>query len=76
MKTFVLQTKSISGDDYTYIINHPKKPTINQIQLFLSIYGNDIDEETIYENDIVSLEEVKNALTIPKKGKKLNWSES
>jgi len=64
MKKFVLNTKSESGDNYTYFIESAKKPSDAQIKNFLKTHGNDIDEEdgTIYEHT-EALIEIPNTFT-------------
>jgi len=64
MKKFVLTTKSESGDDYIYLIEHKKQPTMKELDKFLMINGCDMDEERTYE-DVVHLEEIKEFETIP-----------
>jgi len=49
MKRFVLNTKSESGDNYTYFIEHPNKPTSEELNKFLMEQGCDNDEEQTYE---------------------------
>lgn len=73
MKQFVLKTKSESSDYYTYFIEHPKKPTDEEIERFLMEYANDREEEDdgemiVYES-CDSIQEIKpeKFLTIPKK---------
>ncbi len=58
MLKFCLTTTSESGDDYIYFIEHHKKPTNKEIQKWLLINGNDIDEDTCYEN-VNQLVEIK-----------------
>lgn len=73
MKQFVLKTKSESGDNYTYFIEHPTKPTDEELELFLIEHANDKDEEedgemVVYEYP-ESITEIKpkKFLTIPTK---------
>jgi hypothetical protein len=58
MKKFILTTRSESCDDYMYFIEHPEKPTNEEINKFLMKYGSDRDEEMSYEN-INMLEELE-----------------
>jgi len=43
MKKFILTTRSESCDDYMYFIEHPEKPTNEEINKFLMKYGSDRD---------------------------------
>jgi hypothetical protein len=54
---FVLFTKSESGDDYSYLIEHPQEPTKEELDWFLMENACDKDEDTVYEHrvDLVSL---------------------
>jgi len=58
MKKFVLITHSESGDDYTYLIEHPQEPTNEELRWFLQENACDQNEDTIYEHiqDIVALD--------------------
>ncbi len=58
MKKFVLVTKSESGDDYIYFIEHAKKPTDKEINKFLVENGSDFEDDYTYEN-VVFCEEIK-----------------
>ena len=49
MKRFLIITKSYSGDDYTYFLLHPKKPTQKDLEKFLQIHAMDKDGDEIYE---------------------------
>ena len=49
MKKFVLTTNSESGDHYTYLIEHSKKPTYAELYLYLNINGSDIGYEHIID---------------------------
>ena len=44
-KRFAIFTKSESGDNYAYFVNSSKVPSHKEITEFLTINGNDIDEE-------------------------------
>lgn len=52
MKQYVLTTTSESGDHYIYFIEHTKMPTDKQLEKFLKIHANYIDEEEgeVYES--------------------------
>jgi hypothetical protein len=63
MKQFVLTTQSESGDNYIYFIECKTKPTDKQLDKFLMEHGNDVDEDTIYEN-VEHLKEIKDFITI------------
>jgi hypothetical protein len=65
MKNFVLNTKSESGDNYTYLITHPEKPTNEELQNFLREHACDQDEDTIYEHIEGLVELDGEYLTIP-----------
>ena len=54
MKQFAVVTKSESGDDYVYFVEHDKLPTDKQLDTWLLKNGNDPG----YEN-IVLVEEIK-----------------
>ena len=54
MKQFAVVTKSESGDDYIYFVEHDKLPTDKQWDTWLLKNGNDPG----YEN-IVLVEEIK-----------------
>lgn len=58
MLKFCLTTKSESGDDYMYFIEHPQMPTDDEIEKFLLENGCDVDDEQCYEN-VNLLEEIK-----------------
>lgn len=66
MKQFVVLTTSESSDHYTYLIEHPKKPTEEELERFLAEHANDIDEEDgeVYEQ-VDEVIEIKNFLRIP-----------
>jgi hypothetical protein len=49
MKQFVLTTTSESSDHYIYFIEHPEKPTKDEIEKFLLENGNDIEDGYCYE---------------------------
>lgn len=72
IKQFVLKTKSESGDNYTYFIEHLQKPTNEELELFLIEHANDKEEEggemIVYEYP-ESITEItpKKFLTIPTK---------
>jgi len=67
MKKFILITKSESGDDYTYFIEHPQEPTSKELKLFLQENANDIEDDEVYEN-VERIEEIPSEFqTIPKK---------
>lgn len=59
MLQFCLTTKSESGDNYMYFIEHTQMPTNEEIERFLLENGNDFDEDGSYEN-INLIEEIKN----------------
>jgi hypothetical protein len=63
MKKFVLTTLSESGDEYTYFIEHPKKPTIEQLKKWLAVNGNDIEDDYCFEQ-INRIEEIKTFQTL------------
>jgi hypothetical protein len=67
MRKFVLETNSESGDNYTYFISHPTKPSGSDIIKFLAKHATDKDDETVYEqaNRITEIKE-SDFLTIPK----------
>jgi len=50
MKQFVLTTTSESSDHYIYFIEHPEKPTREELQKFLVEQGNDVEDGYSYEN--------------------------
>lgn len=50
MKKFVITTKSESGDDYLYFIEHDEKPTYDEMYDWLKQNGTDIDEMECYES--------------------------
>lgn len=50
MKQFVLTTTSESSDHYIYFIEHPEKPTQQELQKFLVENGNDVEDGESYEN--------------------------
>lgn len=50
MKKFVLTTTSESSDHYIYFIEHPEKPTQEELQKFLAENGNDVEDGYSYEN--------------------------
>ena len=58
MKKFLIITKSISGDDYTYFLSHPKTPTKKDLKKFLEIHATDKDEDQVYE-EIEACVEIK-----------------
>jgi hypothetical protein len=73
LKQFVLKTTSESCDHYTYFIEHPKKPTDEEIERFLMEHAHDKEEEDdgemiVYES-CDSIQEItpKKFLTIPVK---------
>lgn len=66
MKKFVLNTQSESGDDYTYFIEHPQKPTQEELKLFLEANACDIEDGEVYEN-VEAIIEIKDFLKIPEK---------
>lgn len=67
MIRFVLNTRSESGDSYSYFIEHPKQPTTKQLQRFLLKHSHDKDEDgKTYEN-IESVHVIEKFLKIPKK---------
>lgn len=45
LKTFVLITKSESGDDYSYQIQNTVEPTSEEIEKFLLEYGSDVSTD-------------------------------
>jgi hypothetical protein len=57
MKQFVITTTSESGDHYTYFIEHPKEPTVKEMNTWLKTNGSDIDDDQCYEeiDDIVEI---------------------
>jgi hypothetical protein len=73
LKQFVLKTTSESCDHYTYFIEHPKKPTDEEIERFLMEHANDKEEEDdgemiVYEScDSIQEIKPKKFLTIPTK---------
>ena len=66
MKYFILNTKSESGDNYTYFIEHPENPSNDELKRFLLINANDIEDDYVYENIETLIEIPKTFLTIPK----------
>lgn len=50
MKQFVLTTTSESSDHYIYFIEHPEKPTREELQKFLVEQGSDVEDGYSYEN--------------------------
>lgn len=58
MLKFCLTTRSESGDDYMYFIEHTQMPTNEEIEAFLLENGCDVDDDQCYEN-INLLEEIK-----------------
>lgn len=64
MKFFVLTTTSESGDHYIYYIQHPKKPTLKELEKFLEKYASDKDEDQVYEY-VDTIEEVGEYQKIP-----------
>ncbi|MCK5127796.1 MAG: hypothetical protein KAR42_16185 [candidate division Zixibacteria bacterium] len=74
MKLFIIRTKSESGDDYFYIVNHDKTPTRDEVELFLSLNACDKDDMTCYES-IIEIAEINptKAKAIPTKGKRLEF---
>lgn len=69
MKQFVINTTSESGDHYTYLVEHPKKPTDAELKRFLEENACDVDEDEIYES-IDAVIEIKDFLKIPEKKSK------
>lgn len=65
MKQWLIVTKSESGDDYNYFINHLKQPTFKELRKFLREHAYDKDEEKVYEN-VESVIEIKGFLDIPR----------
>ena len=49
MKTFVLITKSESGDNYSYQIQHNDRPTSEEVEKLLLKNGSDISSDHIGE---------------------------
>lgn len=64
MKQFVLTTKSVSGDDYVYFIEHHQEPTIKELEAFINQYAFDRDDEKVYEN-VENCWEIKDFRKIP-----------
>ena len=65
LKTFVLITKSESGDNYSYQIQHTDKPTSEEIEKFLLKNGSDVSadhsgELYCYEDQEILIEIVSN----------------
>jgi hypothetical protein len=50
MKKFVLTTTSESSDHYIYFIEHPEKPTQEELEKFLVEQGSDVEDGYSYEN--------------------------
>lgn len=50
MKRFVLTTTSESSDHYIYFIEHPEKPTQEELEKFLVEQGNDTYDGYSHEN--------------------------
>lgn len=68
MKKFLLNTTSESGDNYTYFINHTKKPSDKEIHAFLMVNATDKDDDNLYENVALIQEIIEtDFLTIPTK---------
>jgi hypothetical protein len=69
MKYFVINTRSESGDDFTYIIKHDNKPSHEELKAFLikNSCDKDENEHVLYEyvETVVEID-IKEALTIPK----------
>ena len=63
MKKFVLTTTSESSDHYIYFIEHPEKPTQEELQKFLVENGSDVEDGYSYENVDMCVE-IKNFKTL------------
>ena len=63
MKKFVLVTRSESGDEYVYFIEHSKKPTVEQLKKWLNVNGNDIEDDYCYEQ-VSQIEEITTFQTL------------
>ena len=74
MKLFVVHTHSVSGDDYYYVLKHPKTPTDTQLLRWLSQAACDKNDETCFESirEVTEVEE-RYAESIPKTGKILEF---
>lgn len=66
MKKFLVTTKSESGDEYQYFIEHTEKPTMEQLRKWLLENGSDVDKEEEYLYEII-----QTVIEIPKKFQKL-----
>ena len=64
MKQWVLNTVSESSDRYTYFIEHPTKPTREELEAFLEENANDIFDGEVYE-DVSSISEISGFKRIP-----------
>jgi hypothetical protein len=49
MRKFAITTKSESSDYYMYFIEHPQKPTRDELNTFLQEHANDKDGDEVYE---------------------------
>jgi len=49
MKQWCVTTTSESSDYYVYFIEHPTKPTKEELKKFLIEQGSDVDEGQSYE---------------------------
>ena len=50
LKQYVLTTTSESSDHYVYFIEHPTRPTNEELKKFLVEQGSDTDGDYSYEN--------------------------
>jgi hypothetical protein len=71
MRLFTIRTVSESGDHYTYLIKHHKKPSAQELKAFLVQYSTDTEGYTLYES-VEEVEEIYSvgAKEIPKIPKK------
>lgn len=49
MKKFVVTTTSESGDNYIYLLEHPKEPSKTDLKKFLKKHATDKDDSRVYE---------------------------
>ena len=58
MRKFILITKSESGDEYVYFIEHSNEPTSQQLKKWLAVNGNDVEGDYCYEQ-VSQVKEIK-----------------
>ena len=67
MKKFILFTRPDGGTPYTYqyFIEHPEKPTHDELESFLKMNAKCKVDENVFES-IDDIKEINEFLTIPK----------